>query len=128
MKVVYSRFSKTRSCCGLSSHCNESYPDQQFPYKPNPIRKTMTEQETLLDFPCKFSVKAMGLATDDFDLLVVEIINRHVPNLGEGAVRTRPSREGKYVSVTVTFEASSKAQLDAIYQALSANDRVLMSL
>ena len=33
------------------------------------------------------------------------------------AVRTRPSREGKYVSVTVTFEASSKAQLDAIYQA-----------
>ncbi|MCB1831687.1 MAG: DUF493 domain-containing protein [Chromatiaceae bacterium] len=88
----------------------------------------MTEQETLLKFPCQFSVKAMGLAADDFDLLVVQIINRHVPNLGEGAVTTRPSREGKYVSVTVTFEASSKAQLDAIYLALSANERVLMSL
>lgn len=88
----------------------------------------MTEQETLLKFPCQFSVKAMGLAANDFDLLVVQIINRHVPNLGEGAVKTRPSREGKYVSVTVTFEASSKAQLDAIYLALSADERVLMSL
>jgi putative lipoic acid-binding regulatory protein len=88
----------------------------------------MTEPETLLEFPCQFSVKAMGLATDGFDLIVVEIVNRHVPDLGEGAVKTRPSRAGKYVSVTVTFEASSKAQLDAIYQALSDNDRVLMSL
>jgi len=88
----------------------------------------MTEQETLLKFPCQFSVKAMGLATDDFDLLVVEIINRHVPRLSEGAVKIRPSREGKYISVTVSFQASSKAQLDAIYQALSDNDRVLMSL
>jgi len=88
----------------------------------------MTEPETLLEFPCQFSVKAMGLAMDGFDLIVVEIVNRHVPDLGEGAVKTRPSRAGKYVSVTVTFEASSKAQLDAIYQALSDNDRVLMSL
>jgi uncharacterized protein len=88
----------------------------------------MTEQETLFEFPCRFSIKAMGLATDDFDLLVVEIVNRHVPNLGEGAVTTRPSSAGKYISVTVTFEASSKAQLDAIYQALSDHDRVLMSL
>jgi len=70
----------------------------------------------------------MGLATDDFDLLVVEIVNCHVPELGEGAVKTRLSSGGKYLSVTVTFEASSKAQLDAIYQALTDQDRVLMSL
>ena len=88
----------------------------------------MSDQETLLVFPCQFSVKAMGLATDDFDMLVVEIVNRHVPNLGEGSVTTRSSKGGKYISVTVTFEARSKAQLDLIYQALSDNDRVLMSL
>ena len=84
--------------------------------------------ETLFEFPCQFSVKAMGLAADDFDALVASIVGRHVPNLGEGAVRSRPSRGGKYLSVTVTFEASSKAQLDAIYQALTDHDRVLMSL
>ena len=89
----------------------------------------MSEQEeTLLEFPCEFSVKAMGLATDNFDTVVVEIVRRHVPELGEGAVKTRPSKEGKYLSVTVTFDATSKAQLDAIYQDLTDHDQVLMSL
>ncbi len=89
----------------------------------------MSEQEeTLLEFPCEFSVKAMGLATDNFDTVVVEIVRRHVPELGEGAVKTRPSKEGKYLSVTVTFDATSKPQLDAIYQDLTDHDQVLMSL
>lgn len=86
------------------------------------------EQETLLEFPCQFSVKAMGLSAPDFDGLIVEIVSQHVPNLGEGAVSTRASKNGKYISITVTFEATSKAQLDAIYHALTDHDRVLMSL
>ena len=57
------------------------------------------KEETLFEFPCQFSVKAMGLAADDFDALVVSIVSRHVPGLGEGAVQTRPSSGGKYLSV-----------------------------
>ncbi|MES9843010.1 MAG: DUF493 domain-containing protein [Candidatus Sedimenticola sp. PURPLELP] len=86
------------------------------------------EQETLLEFPCRFSVKAMGHASPDFDALVAEIVARHVPNLGEGAVKTRSSNGGKYLSVTVTFEATSKQQLDSIYQDLTDHDKVIMSL
>jgi putative lipoic acid-binding regulatory protein len=86
------------------------------------------EYETLLKFPCEYSVKAMGLATPDFDALVFDIVRRQVPGLGEGAVRTRASSGGKYLSVTVTFQATSKPQLDAIYQALTDHDQVLMSL
>ena len=88
----------------------------------------MTEQDDVFEFPCRFSVKAMGLASDDFDATVVEIVRRHVPDLSEGAVTSRPSSAGKYLSVTVTFEARSRAQLDAIYQALTDHERVLMSL
>ncbi len=88
----------------------------------------MEEEETLLKFPCEFSLKAMGLAADDFDALIVEIVSRHVEEIGEGAVRTRPSRGGKYLAVTVTFIANSKRQLDAIYQDLTDHERVLMSL
>ncbi|MCB1857332.1 MAG: DUF493 domain-containing protein [Gammaproteobacteria bacterium] len=88
----------------------------------------MIEQDTLFEFPCQFTVKAMGLASDGFDLLVVSLVGRHVPYLGEGAVRTRPSSGGKYLSVSVTFEARSKAQLDAIYQDLSDHEQILMSL
>ena len=86
------------------------------------------DQESIMKFPCEFSVKAMGLTADDFDALVVEIVRRHVNDLGENAVKSKPSRKGKYLSVTVTFTASSRRQLDAIYQALTDHERVLMSL
>ncbi len=88
----------------------------------------MSEEDTLLEFPCDFSIKAMGLATPDFDALVVEIVRRHAPDLGEGAVQCRASKEGKYLSVTVTITATSKQQLDSIYQDLTDHELVLMSL
>ncbi len=88
----------------------------------------MSDQETLLEFPCEFSIKAMGLATQEFDTLVVEIVRRHAPDLGEGAVKTRPSKGGKYLAVTVTITATSKRQLDSIYQDLTDHELVLMSL
>lgn len=88
----------------------------------------MHYEDTLLEFPCEFSVKAMGLATDDFHLVVTEIVSQHVVILLEDAVKTKKSKGGKYHSVTITFEATSKAQLDAIYMDLTAHKRVLMSL
>lgn len=87
-----------------------------------------TEPESALTFPCQFPIKVMGLATDDFDALVVTLIRRHSPDLLEGAVRTRLSRAGKYMSVTVTVEARSRLQLDDIYRELTGNERVLMAL
>jgi len=86
------------------------------------------EPASLLEFPCDFPVKAMGLQRDDFDLLVVEIVRRHAPDLGEGAVSTRASSNGKYLSVTVIVPATSEAQLDAIYRDLTGHERVMMAL
>ena len=88
----------------------------------------MDSEESLLEFPCKFPIKAMGEADEDFDSLVVSLVRRHSPGLTEGAVRTRLSRNGRYMSVTVTVEAHSRAQLDAIYMDLSGDERVLMAL
>jgi len=88
----------------------------------------MTREESLLQFPCSFPIKAMGRAEADFDALVVEIVRRHVPNLMESAVVTHPSKGGKWVSVTVTIQATSREQLDAIYQALTDHDKVVMAL
>jgi hypothetical protein len=88
--------------------------------------KKVDTEETLMTFPCSFPIKAMGEAADDFDVLVVEIIRKHHPDLTESAVKTRPSREGKYISVTVTINAQSREQLDNIYLELTAHERVLM--
>lgn len=81
-------------------------------------------QETLLEFPCDFAIKAMGETSEDLDTIVVEIVRRHVEDLAEGAVSSRQSSGGKFTSITVTIRATSKPQLDAIYQDLTNHERI----
>jgi putative lipoic acid-binding regulatory protein len=87
-----------------------------------------SEQESPLTFPTEFPIKAMGLASPVFEALVVEIIRRHAPDLGESAVYSRTSKSGKYLSVTVTIQATSRSQLDAIYRDVTACPEVLWAL
>ena len=88
----------------------------------------MTERAKGFNFPCEYAVKAMGIAEPGFDALIVEIVQRHCKSVREGAVSTRESRNGKYLSVTVAVEAQSFDQLNAIYKDLTAHDKVLMRL
>jgi len=86
------------------------------------------QDESPLKFPCEFPVKAMGKSDCELDLIVVEIIRRHAPDLAEAAVYTRDSKAGNYVSVTVKVNATSRKQLDAIYQDLVDCEAVIMAL
>ncbi|MGH8520170.1 MAG: YbeD family protein [Gammaproteobacteria bacterium] len=86
------------------------------------------QRESPFVFPCSFPIKAMGRAAGDFDVLVAEIVRKHVRDLSETAVTTRRSRGGRYLAVTVTVEAESQAQLDAIYRKLSSHRRVVLVL
>ena len=85
-------------------------------------------EQTLLDFPCDFPIKAFGKHNEEFDDFVVALVRRHVPDLGEGAVTTNASKKGKFLCVTVTIRATSKAQIDAIYMELTGHERVVMAL
>jgi putative lipoic acid-binding regulatory protein len=87
-----------------------------------------TDDLDILKFPCDFAIKVMGKATENFDLLVVEIVRRHCKDLKEGAVTMRSSSGGKYLSVTVKFIAQSRTQLDALYTEMSGHERVMMVL
>lgn len=85
-------------------------------------------QESLLQFPCEFPIKAMGRVAEDFDALVVGIVRRHVPDLEDTSISTRLSQKGNYISITVTINAQSREQVDNIYQELASNQRVLIAL
>lgn len=89
---------------------------------------SLQEGETLLAFPCTFPIKVMGLACDEFEITVMEIINRHVNDLAENSLAIKPSKNGKYSSITITITARSKDQLDAIYMELTACERVSIAL
>jgi putative lipoic acid-binding regulatory protein len=85
-------------------------------------------KESLFNFPCPFDVKAMGKAHDNFGDLVVSIVREHLCESDDVTVKTRPSKAGNFTAATVSFTATSRAQLDAIYQSLTDHPEVLMSL
>ncbi|HXH72488.1 MAG TPA: DUF493 domain-containing protein [Mariprofundaceae bacterium] len=84
--------------------------------------------QSALTFPCRFPIKVMGENSDGFLEEIVVLARRHIPDLGEGAVSTTPSRTAKYLSVTITFTARSRDQLDNLYRAMHAHPKVRMVL
>ncbi|MEO1866552.1 MAG: DUF493 domain-containing protein [Methylococcales bacterium] len=88
----------------------------------------MTEPTSLLEFPCIFAIKVMGLSSPELETTVLALIQEHVTTLDNDAIKSRPSKKGKYTALTVTINATSQKQLDAIYQALSNCDAILMAL
>jgi len=95
---------------------------------PPPPSEPPERRQLLLEFPLEFPLKAIGTG-DTFEAWVVSIIRKHVPDLpARPPTTTRPSAGGKYLGVTVTFTATSQAQLDAIYAELGQDKRVRMLL
>ena len=90
--------------------------------------KMKDEAKTLLEFPCRFPIKAMGRNSDDFEGIVTGIVLTHAELWPDEPVRSAPSTEGNFVSITTVIEARSQQQLDAIYQELTDCDLVMMAL
>ncbi|MCF7984759.1 MAG: DUF493 domain-containing protein [Thiohalocapsa sp.] len=84
--------------------------------------------ETLLEFPCRFPIKAMGRAGTRVEAVVVDIVRRHAPGFHAEAITTRASSGGKWLAVTIIIDATSKRQLDAIYRELTAHELVVYAL
>lgn len=91
-------------------------------------RAESRERETLLEFPCKFPIKAMGRHSDDFQAAVEQIVFRYAQMWPGEQVQITPSRAGNFVSVTTVIEAQSQTQLDSIYQDLTDCELVIMAL
>jgi putative lipoic acid-binding regulatory protein len=87
----------------------------------------MTEA-TLFKFPCDFPLKVMGRRSDDFRSIVLGIVQKHAGSIEPRSIEERPSRDGNYLSLTCTFAAQSREQLDALYQELTSCERVLVVL
>ena len=85
-------------------------------------------EESPLTFPCRFPIKVMGVNSDSFENEIFMIANQHVPDLGEGALKSRPSSSAKYLSVTITLTAQSREQLDDLYRAFNNHPDVKMVL
>lgn len=85
-------------------------------------------KDTLLAFPCDFPIKVMGKTRDGFAQAVVGVVTRHAADFDPATVEMRSSREGNYLSLTVTVNAQSQEQLDELYRELCDHPMVTMVL
>lgn len=85
-------------------------------------------QQSILAFPCDFPIKIMGRTQAGFAQAVIEIVRRHAPDFDPATLEMRPSRQGRYLSLTCTVRAVSREQLDNLYRELCDHSMVVMVL
>lgn len=84
--------------------------------------------QSLIAYPCDFPIKIMGKTQAGFAQAVIEIVRHHAPDFDPATLEMRPSREGRYLSLTCTVRAVSREQLDNLYRELCDHSMVAMVL
>ena len=88
----------------------------------------MTLQDSLIDYPCDFPIKVLGLSQHGFAQAVMEVVAHHAPDFDASTIEIRSSSKARYISLTCTVRATSREQLDALYQELCDHAMVVMVL
>ena len=89
----------------------------------------MSQQEPpKIEFPCDYPIKVIADNHDEARGLVMDVMQRHVAPLAENCVSERLSREGRFMSMTITITATGVEQLESIHVDLKATGVVKMVL
>lgn len=83
-----------------------------------------TKFDELLDFPCDFGFRIMGLAQDDLPDHVEAVLDIHASDAYKRLPGVRNSSSGKYHSISYTVKVMSKDHIELLYKELSAVDIV----
>lgn len=87
----------------------------------------MTHQDPpKIEFPCAYPIKVLGRTDDRLHPVVIEIFERHAPGFDAAAISVKSSSGGKFVSLTVTIEATGPEQLSILHEELMATGLVSM--
>lgn len=82
----------------------------------------------LLTFPCRFPIKVMGAHAEGFVAAIAHVARAFDPGFEEASIEVRPSRNGRYLGLTLTVQVHSRAQLDELYRTLTTHPMVSVVL
>jgi hypothetical protein len=85
-------------------------------------------EQSLIAYPCAFPVKVMGLQVEGYVEAITALARQFDPGFDPGTIERRPSSGGKYLGLTITVTATSRAQLDELYRTLSTHPLVKVVL
>ena len=79
-------------------------------------------------FPCDYPLKLMGRRTPEFRERMLGVLTLHAARAPLLETGERLSRDGSYVSLTVTLRIETRSDLERIYRDLQATGLVLYAL
>ena len=88
----------------------------------------MQEATSLMSFPCDFPIKIIGKNHRDVIEHIVEILHAYFPDTLQDELRYKPSKNNKYIAVTITLHVNERSTLDALYVALKQHADINMVL
>ena len=92
------------------------------------IQQPSNITDSLIEYPCEFPIKVFGQSQQGFLQAVTEVIAQYDGGFNAASVTMRNSKTSRYISLTCTVTATSREQLDAIYQSLCDHPLVVMVL
>jgi putative lipoic acid-binding regulatory protein len=79
-----------------------------------------------IEFPCDYPIKVLGLSSDAYASIILEVFERHAPGFDQTTIEVRDSSKGTFTSLTITITATGSEQLEALHQDLLATGHVKM--
>lgn len=95
---------------------------------PDNSRMRHSPEESLIEYPCDFPIKVMGVKTEDFASTIIQVTCAFDPSFNSSRLEVRDSKAGNYQSLTLTIRATSREQLDELYRTLSGHPMVKIVL
>ncbi len=84
--------------------------------------------DPVFDFPCDIPIKVLGVNGAALREAAYGVVRAHYGELEPERFQERRSRQGKYLSLTITVHAESREEIDAVYRDLTAHSDILMVL
>jgi uncharacterized protein len=86
------------------------------------------DEESIMEFPCEFCYKVFGKNNPEFIESVKKIFAKYHPEVAQGSWQQKESKDKNYLSISITVQAESKQKLDQVYQAMTDDENILMSM
>lgn len=93
-----------------------------------PPSSNPSRADSLIEYPCRFPIKVMGERVDGLVHAITTVAKAFDPGFDASTIELRESIGGKYLGVTITINATSRAQLDELYRTLSTHPMVKVVL
>ena len=87
-----------------------------------------TDQRVEIEFPCEYPIKIMGKNVDNFEKVILSVLDKLSPTYSRETITRRVSKKGTFISLTVLIIATGKPQLEKLNEALKATGLVSIVL